>query len=301
MKGASFMNVAAVEESIAIKQSVPTKRPKRRVTWLPAFIVCVIVASLILVPLLVVYIGGLRTNGELLNAPFSIPSALHWDNYSRVLSLNSPFWTSLVNSLLTLIGTVVVLLVTASPAAFVLARISFPGREWVFNLYLLGLVFPITVAALPLYVTIRQLGLLDNLWGVILPQTAFAYPLTIMILRNFFRAVPQELEDAATIDGASRFGFFVRVLVPLARPAMAVVSIIAMVGSWNNFLLPLLTLTDQTTWTLPLAVTQFQQQYSTDWASVLAFITLAQIPAVLIYLLAERQIVAGLTAGAVKG
>ncbi len=291
----------AVNEGFSVTQGLPAKPSRRRWTWLPAFVACVVVASIVLIPLLATLIGGLRTNGELLTEPFSIPKALHWENYGRVLASDSPFWPSLVNSLYVVIGTIVLLLVTASPAAFVLARMRFPGREVIYNVFLFGLLFPLTVAALPLYISIRQLGLLDNLWGVILPQVAFGLPTTILILRNFFRAIPQELEDAATIDGASRFGFFVRVLLPLSRPALAVVSVLAAVGSWNNFLLPLLVLTDQTQWTLPLAVTQFQQQFSTDWAAVLAFVTLAMIPAVFIYLLAERQIVSGLTAGAVKG
>jgi raffinose/stachyose/melibiose transport system permease protein len=291
----------AVKGGIAAKQSVPAKRAGRQWTWVPAFVVCVVVASIVLIPLIATVVGGLRTNGDLLNEPFSIPTTLHWENYGTVLAPGSPFWPSLINSLLVVIGTIVLLLATASPAAFVLARMRFPGREVIYNVFLFGLLFPLTVAALPLYISIRQLGLLDNLWGVILPQVAFGLPTTILILRNFFRAIPQELEDAATIDGASRFGFFVRVLLPLSRPALAVVSVLAAVGSWNNFLLPLLVLTDQSQWTLPLAVTQFQQQFSTDWAAVLAFVTLAMIPAVFIYLLAERQIVSGLTAGAVKG
>lgn len=294
----------AVKEGIPVAESMPANQPlpkRRQWTWLPAFVVCVVVASIVLIPLLTTVIGGLRSNGELLNAPFSIPTTLHWENYGRILAPDSPFWGSLFNSLLIVIGTIVLLLVTASPAAFVLARFSFPGREVVYNVYLFGLLFPLTVAALPLYLSIRQLHLLDSLWAVILPQVAFGLPTTILILRNFFRAIPQELEDAATIDGASRLLFFLRVLLPLSRPALAVVSVLAAVGSWNNFLLPLLVLTDQSKWTLPLAVTQFQQQFSTDWAAVLAFVTLAMIPAVLIYLLAERQIVSGLTAGAVKG
>jgi raffinose/stachyose/melibiose transport system permease protein len=297
------MGSIAVKEDMVVEQSMPIKQPRRQRQWgwVPAFAVCVVVASIVLIPLLATVVGGLRTNGELLNAPFSIPTALHFENYSRVLAPDSPFWASLGNSLYVVIGTVVLLLVTGSPAAFVLARISFPGREVVYNIFLIGFLFPVTVAALPLYISIRQLGLLDNLWGVILPQVAFSYPVTILILRNFFRAIPQELEDAAIIDGASRFSFFVRVVLPLSRPAIAVVGVLAAVGSWNSFLLPLLVLTDQSTWTLPLAVTQFQQQFSTDWAAVLAFVTLAMIPAVVLYLLAERQIVSGLTAGAVKG
>lgn len=279
-----------------------TQRPSpRESSWLPAFAICAVVAAIVLIPMLATALGGLRSTGELLTEPFSIPKTLRWENYGRVLGAGSPFWGELVNSLLAVAGTLVVLLVTASLAAFVLARISFPGRELVFNLFLFGLLFPLTVAVLPLYITIRQLGLLDTLWGVILPQVAFALPATILILRNFFRAIPQELEDAATIDGASTLSFFWRVLLPLSRPALAVVSMLAAVASWNNFLLPLLVLTTDTQWTLPLGALQFQQQYSTDWAAVLAFVTISMIPAIVIYLLAERQIVAGLTAGAVKG
>jgi raffinose/stachyose/melibiose transport system permease protein len=274
---------------------------KRQWAWLPAFAVCCVIATIVLIPLITTLFGGLRTNGELLTEPFSIPKTLHWENFGRVLAASSPFWGEIINSLLTVTGTVALLLVAACPAAFVLARIAFRGRELVFNFFLFGLLFPLTVAVLPLYITIRQLGLLDTLWGVILPQAAFGLPITILILRNFFRAIPVELEDAATIDGASKPIFFWYVLLPLARPAIAVVSILAVVSSWNNFLLPLLVLTDQSQWTLPIGATQFQQQYTTDWPSILAFITLAMIPAILIYLLAERQIVAGLTAGAVKG
>lgn len=291
----------AVKEGIAARQSMPVKRPRRQWGWLPAFAVCVVVASIVLIPLLVTAVGGLRSSGEVLSEPFSIPKEIHWENYGNILAPGSPFWPALFNSVLIVIGTIVLLLASASPAAYVLARIRFPGREVIYNVFLFGLLFPLTVAALPLYLTIRQLHLLDSLWAVILPQVAFGLPTTILILRNFFRAIPQELEDAAIIDGATRLGFFLRVLMPLSRPALAVVSVLAAVGSWNNFLLPLLVLSDPSQATLPLAVTQFQGQYATDWASVLAFITLAMIPAVVIYLLAERQIVSGLTAGAVKG
>ncbi len=284
--------------SIAVKESISGRR---RWVSLPALAVCVVVASIVLIPLMTAVLGGLRTTGELLSAPFSIPRQLHWENFGRILAVDSPFWNELLNSLLIVIGTLALLLATACPAAFVLARRSFPGRELVFNFFLFGLLFPLTVAILPLYLSIRQLHLLDNLWGVILPQAAFALPVTILILRNFFRAIPGELEDAAIIDGASRLTFFLRVLLPLSRPAIAVVSMLATVNSWNNFLLPLLVLTKKPGWTLPIGATQFQQEHFTDWASVLAFVTLSMIPAILIYLLAERQIVAGLTAGAVKG
>ncbi len=134
-----------------------------------------------------------------------------------------------------------------------------------------------------------------------LPQAAFALPLTIVILRPFFRSIPTELEDAARIDGCSSFGFFWRVLLPLARPALATVSVLAVVTTWNAFLLPLILLNGADQWTLPLGVMNFSTEYSSDQARVLAFTVVAIIPAIVFYVAAERQIVGGLTAGAVKG
>jgi raffinose/stachyose/melibiose transport system permease protein len=136
---------------------------------------------------------------------------------------------------------------------------------------------------------------------VALPQAAFQVPLTIVILRPFFRSIPTELEDAARIDGCGLFGFFWRVLLPLSRPAIATVSVLAVVLSWNEFLLPLLILSGQDQWTLPLGVMNFSTEYTSDIARVLAFTTLAMIPALAFYVIAERQIVGGLTSGAVKG
>ena len=157
------------------------------------------------------------------------------------------------------------------------------------------------VAILPLYILVRQLGLAGNPIGVALPQAAFALPLTIVILRPFFRSIPTELEDAARIDGCSSFGFFWRVLLPLSRPALATVSVLAVVTTWNAFLLPLILLNGADQWTLPLGVMNFSTEYSSDQARVLAFTVVAIIPAIVFYVAAERQIVGGLTAGAVKG
>ncbi len=134
-----------------------------------------------------------------------------------------------------------------------------------------------------------------------LPQAAFALPLTIVILRPFFRSIPAELEDAALIDGCGSFGFFWRVLLPLARPALATVSVLAVVGTWNAFLLPLIILNGADQWTLPLGVMNFSTEYASDQARVLAYTVVAIIPAIVFYAFAERQLVGGLTSGAVKG
>jgi raffinose/stachyose/melibiose transport system permease protein len=264
------------------------------------YLVCVVVALFVLIPIITVVIGGFKTTGELTNTPFALPHVWHWENYGNALAQGA-FWQALENSTIIMLATVALLLLVSCPTAFVLARIAFPGNTLIFNIILFGLLFPASMAILPLYITLRNLGLLNTLTGVILPQAAFALPTTVLILRNFFRAIPQELEDATYVDGGSMVDFFWRILLPLARPSLAVVSMLVMVASWNNFLLPLLVLNDSSLWTVTLGVMQFQGEHSTDWASTMAYITLTMIPAIVFYLFAERHLIAGLTAGAVKG
>src|SRR5579859_6611371 len=264
------------------------------------YIVCVVVAIFMLIPILTAFLGAVKTSAELNTKPFSLPTVWNWDNFTAVLS-QSFFWQSITNSLIITISTVVLLLAVACPAAFVFARMSFPGREVIFNVILIGLLLPFAMAILPLYITLRNLQLLNTLWAVILPQAAFALPPTILILRNFFRAIPGELEDATYIDGGTPVDFFWRILLPLARPALAVIVMLNVVASWNNFLLPLIVLNDSNQWTIPLGIMQFQGEHSTEWALVMAYISLMMIPAIIFYLFAERHLIAGLTAGSVKG
>jgi raffinose/stachyose/melibiose transport system permease protein len=185
-------------------------------------------------------------------------------------------------------------------AGFAIARYTFRGRDALYSLFTAGLLFPISVAILPLYLMLRDLGLLGTLAGVAIPQIAFQLPVTIIILVPFLRAIPVELEDAASIDGATRFGFFWRIVLPLSGAGLVTVGILAFVASWNAFLLPLLILGDPSTYTLPLGVQFFSTQYSQDTAMVLAFTSLAMLPAIIFFTIAQRRIVGGLT-GAVKG
>jgi raffinose/stachyose/melibiose transport system permease protein len=221
-------------------------------------------------------------------------------NYTSLLG-SGAFWRSLGSSTLIAVGTTVLTVATAALAAFGLARFAFRGRELVFTLFTMGLMFPFAVAILPLFILLRTFGLLDNPWGVILPEAAFGLPLTIVILRGFFREIPGELEEAATLDGCSPFGFFWRILLPLARPALGTVSVLAIVGSWNQFLLPLLVFSEPTWWTVPVGIQQFQGQYASDVARIFAYLVLAMAPALAFYAVAERQLIGGITLGATKG
>lgn len=258
------------------------------------------VAVAIVVPIVYAFLGGFRTTGSIRNDPAGLPDPWHFDHYFDALT-GGMYWQQLINSTVIAAITVVIVVSVSALAAYVFARFEFPGREALFMLFALGLLFPAAVAVLPLYILLRTIGLLDNPLGVALPQAAFGIPLTIIILRPFFRGIPTELEDAAAIDGCSRFGFFWRVLLPLSRPALATVGILALVTAWNSFLLPLLILGGQEQWTLPLGVLNFSTQYSQDVAAVLAYTSLSMLPALVFYVFAERQLVGGLTSGAIKG
>jgi len=197
------------------------------------------------------------------------------------------------------VTTILVVLCGAS-AAFALSRYSFRGREVVYIFFTLGLLFPAAVAILPLYLQLRNVGWLDTPWAVAIPQVAFGLPVTIVILRPFMRAVPAELQEAAIIDGCGRFGFFWRIMLPLSRPALITVGVLAFIGSWNSYLLPLLVFSDADKYTLPLGTAMFQSQYSSDTAKILAFTALSMLPALLFFSLLERRIIGGLS-GSIKG
>jgi raffinose/stachyose/melibiose transport system permease protein len=277
-----------------------SSRGRRVVGNVARWAVLLAVASLVVVPVLFAVLGGFRDAPQLAANPVALPDPWVWSNYTDSLTTPS-FWVQLRNSVLVAgLSTTIVVLFSAL-AAFVLARRQFPGRELAYTLFTLGLLFPVTVAILPLIILVRDLGLQDTPLGLALPQAAFGLPLTIIILRPFFRSIPMELEDAAAIDGCGQLGFFFRILVPLSRPALVTVAVLAIVSSWNQFLLPLVVLSSDSNWTLPLGLTNFSTQYTTDTARILAYTTLALIPALAFYVVAERQIVGGLSAGSVKG
>jgi raffinose/stachyose/melibiose transport system permease protein len=269
------------------------------------YFIFIIVAAVIFVPLVILIFGSLKTTGEMYSHPYTIPNPPHWENLVGILSTPS-FWRLLRNSTILMIATTAGVVFICGLAAFVFARLEFRGKNWLFNLFTLGLMFPINVAILPVYFVLRQLNemgvpLIDSLVGVILVQVAYNISGNILILRGFFTAIPTELQDASYIDGCNNFDFFWRILLPLAKPALAAVAALTMIVSWNDLLVPLVVLNSDELWTLPLGTMQFQGQWGQDLALVSAFVALSSIPTIIFYIFAERQIVSGLTAGAIKG
>ncbi|GAA1876428.1 carbohydrate ABC transporter permease [Myceligenerans crystallogenes] len=283
----------------------PTTAPRRRrktpvrLTSIMVYGIALVVVAVTLGPVLYGVLGGFRTNAQIAENAAALPSPWVFDNYAGVLS-SPDFWQYTWNSTVIALITTSVVVVLGVMAAYPLARYEFKGREALFMVFVIGLLFPATVAIVPLYILVTQnLGLANTWIGVALPQAAFALPVTVVILRPFLMALPKELEEAAMLDGTSRIGFFFRILIPLSGPGLVTVGVLAFVGSWNAYLLPLLLLQSEMR-TLPLGVADFSTEHSVNTAGVFAFTSLAMIPALVFFLAMQRRIVNGLQ-GAVKG
>ena len=259
----------------------------------------IIIAAIVIIPLLTTALGGFKTLGDLRSNAFGLPREWMWSNYWDILT-GVRYWRQMGNSLLIAVLTVVLTLSFSSMAAFVFAHVRFFGSRLLLNYFLLGLMFPAATAILPLFIRIRDLGLLDTYWGVVLPQVAFGTGMSILLFRNYFKGMPSELFDAAYVDGCGYLRFFWYVSLPLSRPIVATVGILSFVGSWNSYILPLIMLNSEDKYPWPLGIMVYKGEFMTDWQLILAFITLTILPTVIVFFLAQRHIIAGLTAGAVK-
>jgi raffinose/stachyose/melibiose transport system permease protein len=268
-------------------------------TKLYLYVSMTIVAAIVIVPLLTTALGGFKTLADLRGDPFGLPAQWQWHNYGDIL-FSSRYWLQMGNSMLIACLTVFLTLICGAMAAFTFAHVKFFGSGFLLNYFLLGLMFPAATAILPLFIRVRDLGLLDTYWGVVLPQVAFGMGMSILLFRNYFKGLPPELFDAAFVDGCGYLRFFWYVSLPLSRPIIATVGIIAFVGSWNSYLLPLIMLNSESKYPWPLGIMVYKGEFATDWQLVLAFITLTILPTIIVFFLAQKHIIAGLTAGAVK-
>jgi len=259
-----------------------------------------VIALFVVVPFYTTALGGFKGIGELRINPFGLPNSWDASNFWGIITGPS-FFRSLWNSLIVSVSTVVVSVLLASMTGFAFAHIRFFGSRFLMSFLLLGLLFPSATAILPLFIKLRDLGLLDSAVGIIVAQVAFNLSFSILLFFNFFRQLPKELVDAARMDNCGYLKIYWFVTLPLSLPIIATVGVFAFVSSWNNFLLPLIVLNSDAKYTWPLGIMQFQGEHGSDWPKILAFLTLTIIPAVGFFLLAQRYIISGLTGGAVKG
>src|SRR5688572_1566161 len=207
-------------------------RLNRRLILAGKLLILIILGGIIMGPVLTAFLGSLRTTGQFLSHPFGLPTTgIHWENYTNILQSDA-FWNAAQNSLIITLGVAIINITLASMMAFACSRVEFRGRGLLFNSISLGLLFPLVIALLPLFIQLRNLGLTNSLWGVILPLAAFGLPGGVVILRSFFMAVPTELEDASYIDGCTTLGFFRYILLPISRPALTAVATMQIVAAW---------------------------------------------------------------------
>jgi raffinose/stachyose/melibiose transport system permease protein len=293
--------MSAVTSGVPFLRTRSGKRSDKPQKWANpgVYFIALLLIAVSLAPVLYIMLGGFRTNSQITTSPAGLPHPWVVSNYLNVLK-SSIFWGEFVNSTLVATVSTVGVVLLGVMVSYVIARYDFRLKGAIYSLFAAGLMFPLVIAITPLYLVVKDLGLVDNLMGVAIPQIAFALPTTVIILVPFLRAIPREVEEAAAIDGASRLGFLFRMAIPLSLPGVVTVSILAFIGSWNNFVLPLYVLNSQSHYTLPLGVQAFSTQYSTDTARVLAFTSLSMLPALLFFAVFQRRIVGGLS-GAVKG
>jgi len=277
----------------------PSGRRPGGLAAIVTFAALVVLAGAVLFPVLATALNGFKDLSELRTNPFGLPHVWMWSNYWSILT-GYRYWQVLGNSLLIALFTVALTLIVSSMAAFTFAHLRFFGDKFLLSYIQLGLLFPVATAIVPLFIKIRDLGLLDSYWGVILPQVAFSLAMSVLLIRNAFKQLPSELLDAAMMDGCGYFRYFIYVTLPLSGPILSTVAVISFVGSWNGYLLPLIVLNSESRYPWTLGLMAYQGQYMTSWQLVLAFITLTILPAIIMFLMAQRYIVAGLTAGAVK-
>ncbi|QGQ99951.1 carbohydrate ABC transporter permease [Paenibacillus psychroresistens] len=252
-----------------------------------------------LYPIFLMLTSSLKTNIQILKSPLSLPTSLSFASYSKLLHQIS-FGTYFLNSTVVSVVSVTLILLFGVFASFYIARFPFRWNSALFFFFLLGMMIPIKLGIVPLFLLMKQLGLLDSLWSLISVYTAVGLPLAILILTGFFRTLPKELEEAARIDGSSDFGVLWHVLLPLIRPALGTVMIMNFLASWNDFFFPLIFIQDNLKKTIPVGMLSLFGEYSTDLSMLFAGLTLSSLPMIILFFFASKQFMDGMTAGAVK-
>ncbi len=255
---------------------------------------------LVLLPMAFMILSSLKTTREIFQRPFSLPGDLMWRNYSAVWQA-AHFSIYFRNSVVVTVVSMALILVTSTLAAYALGRYQFRGNDLIYLYFLTGIMVPIRLAIIPLFILMRDLHLLDTSWSLILVYAASGLPSAIFILTGFFRTLPRDLDSAARIDGAGELSVLIRVMLPLVRPALAIVTVYNIIPIWNDFFFPLVFIHQDRLKTLPLGLTVFFGEFATNWALLFAGLTLAAAPVIGLYILMSQQFIKGLTAGAVKG
>ncbi|MCR8642485.1 carbohydrate ABC transporter permease [Paenibacillus sp. N1-5-1-14] len=272
------------------------KKVRNTVIW----VIITIYALLTLYPLIWLFISAFKTNEEFFSRPFGLPTTLHFENFTRAWKV-AGMGTAFVNSIVVTAISLVLTLLIGALASFILARFNFRFKTWVLGLFVLGMLIPVHSTLVPLFILLKQMGLLDSRLALILPYIAFELPIALFIITAFMSAFPKEIEEAALIDGAGYWGIFGRIMLPLSMPALSTVAILAFLRFWNDYAFALVFISKPSLKTLPLSLSVFSDGFGSDYKLTLAALSLSVIPTLVIYVIFQEKIMKGMLAGSVKG
>jgi raffinose/stachyose/melibiose transport system permease protein len=254
---------------------------------------------IMLAPIVIMVFSAFKTNMEIFQSPFSLPDFSHVGNFVKIWTQTN-FLRYLLNSFVVTGASMACILTLGTMAAYAIARYEFFGASFILMFFLAGLTLPLKLAIIPLFMLMRDLGILNNQLSLIAVYTAMGLPTTVFIMTGFIRTLPSELEDAARMDGASEARIMWSIMLPLVRPALVIAGIQNVVPIWNDFFFPLVFIQNDNLKTLPQGLTTFMGEYTTDWGVLFSGLTLSAAPIIIIYIVLSRQFISGMTSGAIK-
>jgi raffinose/stachyose/melibiose transport system permease protein len=275
-------------------------KKKNRSVLFVQYLLLVSFTLLCLFPIFWLVNTSFKTNSELFGSPWALPSSLSFENYRNAFVIGNLllyFYNSTVISFFA----VLVGLVLSSMASYAIARMKWKLSKLTLSVFLLGMMIPVYATIIPLFSMFNRMGILNHHLAVIIPQVVMGFPIAIYIMAGFMGSFSREIEEAAVIDGCNIFQIFFLIIVPIIQSCLVTVAVVLFINTWNDLLLPQIFLTDSSKMTLPVGLTAFQGQYSTDYVSMIAAVVISIIPSILLYVLLHRNIMEGMTAGAVKG
>ncbi len=298
---------ATNDTSIPARRPDAVRQPVNRIPFSERLIgtgtqlILILWSLILLLPLLWMLMPSLKTDREIFFSPWQLPETLQWENYARAWN-EAQIGDFFINSVLVTLGSVTLTLLVGSMLAYTIARFDFPGRKVIQFLFLIGLMFPVFLALVPLFFVARDFHLLNTLHGLAIIYASYSLPFAVFFLTGFFRTLPTELAEAAILDGASHYRVFFEIMMPLARPGIGVAGIFIFLSHWNQFILPFILNSNPEKYVLAqgLAFLAIEQGYASDWSALFAGLTISIIPTLIVYAFFQRRIQSGLTAGALS-
>nr|WP_304220062.1 carbohydrate ABC transporter permease [Fredinandcohnia onubensis] len=296
-----------MENQLTMEKNTKTKvQSDRKVNFKkfikqPIIYIALIVFSLINVyPIAWMVINSFKSEKEFSLDPFFLPDTWRWENYVEAWQ-TANLGTYFFNSIFVAVTSVFITVLFGALASYFLARFEFKMNKFVYVLFIFGMIIPIHATLVPMFILMNKIGLLNTGWTLLFPYVAFNLPITIFILTSFMKAFPKDIEESAIMDGCGVFRIFWSIILPMSRPAIATVTILNFIHCWNEFSFALVLINDASLKTIPLGLANFAGQYNTNYTGQMAGLTMVIIPTILLYILLEKHIVKGMTAGAVKG